>query len=460
MSAPRRRSVLKTALGILAVAATATSLAACSSSGSSNGGSAGSSTGASGATPAATGGGGGGGTSGGATSGTIKIGILAPTSGNAAAYGKEMVNGWNLYWDQHNDQVAGKKIETLHVDGGGSVSTVLSGVTKLVQNDKVSAVASVMFANISLALVGPLTKDKVPYVESVAGAMAMTGKNNSPYFVRLGGPSSSQTTQPFGAWAATQGYKKVVTLCSDFNFGYEACGGFVNTFTDGGGTITKQLWAPIGTTDFSSYIAQIKAAKPDAVFAEFTGADNARFLKAWSSFGMKGSIPLLAGEATTDQTVLNGITAQQGEGIVSSGVWANGLDTPEATAFRKAYEDKYKSDPSFYGLSMYIAAEGIAKAITELNGDVSDSAAFMQKLRSLTDLPTPIGPISIDKYGSQTQNVFIRKVVEKDGKLVNEVTKTYPNVTQFWNYPVDQFFAHPTYSKTYQGAGVWPNPES
>lgn len=432
MTTVRRPARLKLGLSVLATAAMVVSMSACRSSSNASGSSDG--------------------------SGPITIGILPPTSGNAAAYGNEEINGWNLYWDQHNNESNGRQIVTKHVDGGASVATVLSGVNKLVQNDHVSMVATVQFANISLALVGPLTKQKVPYIESVAGAMSMTGQNNSPYFVRLGGPSSSQTTQPLGAWAATQGYKKVVTLCSDFNFGYEACGGFVNTFTDGGGTIAKQLWAPIGTSDFSSYLTQIKAEKPDAVFAEFTGADNARFVQAWSSFGMKGQIPLLAGEATLDQTVLSGLQPQQAEGLISSGVWANGLDTPAANAFRDAYEAKYNTPPSFYALSMYIAAEGIDKAITELKGDLSDKAAFMAKLRSL-QMDTPIGPISIDKYGSQTQDVMIRKVVLENGKLTNSVVKIYPNVSQFWTYSPADVFAHPDYSKTYQGSGVWPDPQ-
>lgn len=431
MTAIRRSKGAKVILGVVTTAAMVMSLAACASDGKS--------------------------TSGGSSKGPIKIGVLPPTSGNAAAYGKEMMNGWDLYWEQHNNEVAGRKVQTIHVDGGASVSTVLSGVNKLVKQDNVSMVVSVMLANVSLALAGPLAKDKIPYVESVAGAMSMTGRNVSPYFVRLGGPSSSQTTHPLGAWAAEQGYKKVITLCSDFNFGYEGCGGFVNTFTDGGGTVVKQLWSPIGTSDFSSYITQIKDAKPDAVFVEFTGADNARFVQAWSSFGMKGKIPLIAGEATLDETVLNGLTPEQAEGLISSGVWANGLDSPAADEFRNAYEAKYHAAPSFYALSMYIAAEGIAKVTTELNGDLSDTQALMDKLRAI-QLDSPIGKITVDKYGSQVQDVMIRKVEVKDGKLVNSVIKTYPNVSQFWNYDVEQFLDHPAYSKTYQGNGVWPEP--
>ena len=44
-------------------------------------------------------------------------------------------------------------------------------------------------------------------------------------------------------------------------------------------------------------------------------------------------------------------------------------------------------------------------------------------------------------------DVYIRRVVRKDGRLVNAVEKTYPGVSQFWKYNPKDFLANPVYSR-------------
>lgn len=446
-SRPPLRTARTRSLALAVSMLTLIPLAACSSSGGSSSTASGNASGNSSGSAKA-------------TKGTIKIGLLPPTTGNTAAFGKEMMNGWDLYWDQHGDVVDGYKIDNIHLDYGGDVSTALTDANKLVTQDKVSMVVGALQGNVSLAIIGPLAKAKVPYIDPVAASDNMTQRARSPYFLRLAGSTSSQLTQPQGQWAAQQGYKSVVTICSDYAFGYESCGGFVNTFTDAGGKVLKQLWTPLGTSDFSSYITQVQQLKPDAVFVQLSGADGVRFLKQWSSFGMKGKVPLVAGEAVLDQTSLNGLNAQEAEGLTSSGVWAGGLDNPLTKQLNSAYEAKYGTPASFYSASMYIAAGAIAKGITQLNGDVSDGAKLIKTLQDIDLGNTPMGPMKTDSLGNSVQNVYIRKVAVVNGKLVNQVIKTYPMVSQFWTYNEQEFLKHPAYSKTYQGDGVWPNPES
>ena len=47
---------------------------------------------------------------------------------------------------------------------------------------------------------------------------------------------------------------------------------------------------------------------------------------------------------------------------------------------------------------------------------------------------------------------YIRKVARKDGRLVNSVIKTYPNVSQFWTYDKVAFLKNPVYSRDYPPA--------
>ena len=62
------------------------------------------------------------------------------------------------------------------------------------------------------------------------------------------------------------------------------------------------------------------------------------------------------------------------------------------------------------------------------------------------------GPVSFDQYGNVVGNVYIRRVTRKEGRLVNSVVYTYPNVSQFWTYKPEEYLKNPPYSRDYPPA--------
>ncbi len=399
------------------------------------------------------GGGGGGG-------GTVTIGVIRPSTGPLAANGKDMEDGWNLYWDQNGTDVDGTQVKSVFQDTAGKPDIAVNKANQLVTNDKVDMVVGPLSAAAGLAVADALNKQKVVTIMPIVSADNLTQRLDYPYFVRLAGWTSSQTTHPFGEWAYEQGYKKVLTIGYDFAFGYEGVAGFVNTFTDKGGTISKQLWPPLGTQDYSTYVASIQEDNPDAVMVFLSGADQLRFFKAYKDFGLLGKIPLLGGETTTDQSVLQSM-GEDAVGLITSGHFAEGRDDPATKDFVDAYFAKFNKYPSYYSANMYTAARGVAEAIKALKGDMSDKEAVVKALRSVDLATTPMGPEKVDDHGNPIFNVYIREVKDGPHGVWNVPTgKTYENVSQFWTYDPTEFLAHPAYSKTYQGNGVWPDPQS
>jgi branched-chain amino acid transport system substrate-binding protein len=61
----------------------------------------------------------------------------------------------------------------------------------------------------------------------------------------------------------------------------------------------------------------------------------------------------------------------------------------------------------------------------------------------------PIGPVRLDEYGTPILDIYIRKVARVNGKLVNTILKTYPQVSQFWTYDPAQFVKQQTFSRDY-----------
>ena len=88
----------------------------------------------------------------GAQGGPIKIGLLVPLTGAASALGKDMQSGTELYLDEINRQVSGRKIELIVEDTEGVTATALTKARKLVDQDHVAILTGGLLASTGYAL--------------------------------------------------------------------------------------------------------------------------------------------------------------------------------------------------------------------------------------------------------------------------------------------------------------------
>jgi branched-chain amino acid transport system substrate-binding protein len=228
----------------------------------------------------------------------------------------------------------------------------------------------------------------------------------------------------------------------------------VNTFTAHGGKIVKQLWSPLGTSDYSSYISQIPK-DVDGVFITMVGADAPKFLAAWQKLGYKGSVPLIANETTLEQSTLRGIKNDSPVGLKSFAHYAEGRQDPGTQQFVKAYQKAYGEIPSYYSCGAYTAAQWMVQALKNDNGDFSDTDKFLKAIKAVHLKDSCEGPMKLDKYGGTIADQYLRKVVKKGNNLINDVVKTYPDVSQFWHFKPSAYLKQPVYTRQYQGKD-WP----
>lgn len=391
--------------------------------------------------------------------GTIQIGIIAPFTGPLAAAAQDLNDGWELYWaERGNTTVAGQEVSWVTADDANNPATGITQAKALVNNRGIDMLVGPVTTAVGAAVAEEMARESIPVLLPVLSDDNITQREPLEGTTRIAGWSASQVTHPLGQWAYDQGYRQVVTLCFDMAFGYEHCGGFVNTFTDAGGTVVEQLWNQLGEQDYATFVTQIRDTNPDAVFVGNSGSDSVRFLQAWSDFGMQDQIPLLTTETVVDQSNLRSMN-DNAIGIISAGHYAEGLDSAANEEFVAAFLESTGRLPSYFAAAMYSAADWIVQAIEKLDGDVSDSAAFQAAVREVQVTDSPLGAMYLDEYHHTTQDIYIRRVEKRsDGMLWNVVVETIPEVSQFWTYDPEEYLAHPAYSRTYQGDGVWPEP--
>ena len=382
--------------------------------------------------------------------GPIRVGLLAPLTGVMAAPGSDMVNGWNLYWKLHGSRVAGREVVTFVEDDGGDPNTALTKARQLVEQQQVDMIVGPLFAHVGLALADYLQTSGTPGFYPIVAADDLTQRHRVDNVIRVAGWSSSQPQHPFGEWAYDQGYRRVLTICTDTAHGHESCGGFLRTFTARGGQLVRQLWNPLNTADFSSYLTQVPDSGADVVLIQQGGADAIRFVKQWSEFGYKGRFALLSSQVGLDQSVLRAM-GPEAEGLISAGHWSEGRQEATTQEFVQAYLREHNQLPSYFVAALYSAAQWIAAATERVNGNARDRQAFLDAVRT-TEVDSPMGRLKLDPYGNPTLNIYIRRV-ERDpaGRLWNVPISTYENVSQFWTFGPEKFLRQPVYSREFQG---------
>src|SRR5882724_7730207 len=176
-----------------------------------------------------------------AQSGPIKIGLLVPLTGAASALGKDMLAGTELYLDEINRQVAGRKIELIVEDTEGVTATALTKARKLVDQDHVAILTGGLLAFTGYALHPFADAAKIPTTYPVMSSDDLTQRKPAKWVVRTGW-NSSQSMQPFGEWVARNlKYRKVATIGFDYAFGWETVGGFQRTFEERSEEHTSEL---------------------------------------------------------------------------------------------------------------------------------------------------------------------------------------------------------------------------
>ena len=382
-----------------------------------------------------------------AQKGPIKVGFLTQMTGGGAAVGKDMSNGFMMSLEEISNQIAGRKVEVILEDTQGDPAQALTRLRKLVESDKVHAVAGIFLANEGYALAPKVDEYRIPTVWAVVSADDLTQRKPTKWAVRTGW-TSSQPNHPFGEYAAkTLGYKRVATIAMDYAFGWEQVGGFQKTFEEAGGQIIQKLWPPLGTTDFGPFLAQIKR-DADAVFAVMVAASSLRFPKQYQDAGLKARLPLIGGGTSFDEFVLPAL-GDEAIGAISPLIYSAAIDTPVNQRFVKEFRKKYGKVPGYYAEASYTAARWIAESAKAVGGNVEDKEKFLAALKKVEISDAPRGPIRLDPYGNPIQNIYVRKVEKRDGELWNTVIQTFTGVSQFWKYKPEEFLKQPVYDRNY-----------
>jgi len=287
-----------------------------------------------------------------------------------------------------------------------------------VQRDKVDVVIGTVHSGVAMGMAKVIRESGTLWINPNSGAGPVTGALCAPHIFRTSF-SNWQTTFPLGKVLKAKGHKNAVFITWKYAAGEEMMAGFKEGFEKEGGKLVKELFLPFPQVEFQALLTEIASIKPDAVVAFFAGGGQVKFLKDYQAAGLKGKIPLYGSGFLTEDLEASGEAADGVETVLHYG---DGLDSKKDKAFRLAYAKAFKLQPDVYAVQGYDTGQLLAAGLEAVKGNIADKAGMIKAMEG-AKIDSPRGPWTLSKAHNPVQDMYLRKVVGKENKIIGVAWK-------------------------------------
>jgi branched-chain amino acid transport system substrate-binding protein len=278
------------------------------------------------------------------------------------------------------------------------------------------------------------------FVNGSAGAQDTTLKVRAPNFFRFNGDGAMWNAGLGDLAYNTLHWKTAAVVADDYSFAWTSAAGFIAEFCAVGGKVTKRVFPPLNTTDYSSF-AQQMPTNVDGTFVAVGGAGLIPFLKAYEAAhgpidGKKFIGNLFWGTPGQYQ--------QLSTRVVGAYVGGAGTAGDLATAAAKAYNAEvgtvFKTIPPFgaaapqasstFTFGFYVNTWGLLSGLKAVKGSIAGGQKALQAAISKVSLSTPYGPIHLDSNRQGVVPIYYQHLYNKGGKLNIKTVGFIPQVDQ------------------------------
>ncbi|OAI52595.1 branched-chain amino acid ABC transporter substrate-binding protein [Betaproteobacteria bacterium SCGC AG-212-J23] len=373
-----------------------------------------------------------------AQAGTVKIGMSMPQTGALGAGGQAALLALRMWVDEVNVRggLLGKRVEFIVYDDQTNPANTPGIYTKLLDVDKVDLLIA-PYGTVPTAPIMPLVKERKKLLMGNFSFQVNAKVQHDMWFNNSPWNDASSWSDGFFRAGQKAGAKSVAILAADNDFAQNLANG-ARTLAKKAGikSVYDQNYPPT-TTDFSSLIRAIRAAKPEMVFVMSYPNDSVAIVRAVNEIGLGPQVQIFGGGMVGLQ--FTPIMASLGSllnGVMNYNSYVPGIKYPGIEDFLKRYSARAKEakvDPLGFYLPPFNYAIGqmLEQAVNGANS-IEDAkiAAYLRK----SEMRTIVGPIKFGKDGEWAQARVVqaqfRGIADKDVEQFRQIGKqvvVYPD---------------------------------
>lgn len=295
----------------------------------------------------------------------IRIGIIAPKAGIAGTIGECGLRGTQFAVDKINAAggIAGRKVELI-VEEETNPKDSIERLRKLVLQDKVDCVQGIVSSGVSLAM-GAVAEEMKALLVFWDGTTQDGVKETLPNPRYVFRSTDNECEAVMGSLLAIKHwkgqFKTIAGINPDYSYGRNNFAAFQALLKKYGidAKVVAEQWPKVGTTDLTSHVAALKAAKPDLVFSSLLFADLPIFMRTAHGAGlMEGGTKFVFPAAGFQHTGLKKSFTPEGMIFGHNTLY---FDYAKGSAiqreFVKMYAERYKDYPHWEADRAYFAMQ-------------------------------------------------------------------------------------------------------
>jgi branched-chain amino acid transport system substrate-binding protein len=296
----------------------------------------------------------------------IKVGILLPLTGPFAAVAETQKQGALLAVDMVNRRGGlampwGRvKVEGVVDDDEGKLDVGVRRYRYMV-SEGVKGLGGQTWAPLAYAINAIVSKEPLPYFPVCV--MSKDGFTKGKIAASTFATAYSPWTVGYMAGQSavkTLGKKRVFFLARSDSWGWDMRDGAYAAAKESGGEIVGYDEVSLGTSDFTTILQKVRAAKPDVFIAAQFGADAVALLKQVHQMGLNKEMTIF--NAFITNVVAKGVPPEALQGVYAMHYFYYDLaDFPDkevaagAREFTELFRAKYGTPPDAYATIAYIA---------------------------------------------------------------------------------------------------------
>ena len=326
----------------------------------------------------------------------VRVGIVAPITGQAAIAGQYIRNGVELAVKQYAPngtvRLGGKDVplKVIFEDNENKPEITANAFRKLIDQDEVCAIVGPDASTVALAGAPIAQSAEIPCIATFATNPKVTQVGDFIFRACFIDPFQGKVMAKYAY--GNMGTRKAAIL---YNNGNDFSKGLTEFFTKeyealGGKIVITEAYGGADIRDFNAQLNNIKASDAEVLYMPneyyVTGLQMNQARRA----GIK--VPLIGGDGWDTPDIVQ-VAAGAEEGASYTCAFSHESTAPEAQAFVKAYNEAYKQNPNSNAVLAYEATAIVLKAI-ETAG--TTDGPKVRDAMAATKLSLPSGIIQFD----------------------------------------------------------------
>ena len=346
---------------------------------------------------------------------SVKVGLIAPLTGEVAVYGNAVKEAVQLYIDDFNAADHPFDINLIIYDDKGDPTEAMNAYNKLVYQDDIAVLLGPVTSSPTFGVAEASVDDGIPALTPTATHPDVTTYGDNFFRACFEDPFQGGSIAKFASSELKATTAAIIYNNADtYSIGLRDA--FMKTAEEVGLTVTTTEAYGASDIDFRAQLTNIIKTNPDVLFIPYYYNVTYMICSQARELGYTGTF--LGVDGTDGVLAIEGADVSVFDGMYFANHYSADSDSQVTQAFIKEYTDKYGGTPNALAALGYDGAMIVCDALERVNNDgvkidgESSYEAIIEALRA-TEVDGVTGHITFDENNNPIKTLSIIQI--KDG---------------------------------------------